>query len=103
MTNPPISFPGGRRPALDPRVRRIVLGMVAAAFVALVGIPWLASFATDWLWFREIHFESVFLISLAARALLFVLPGAFAFAFLYANLRWAHRGPGRVPMLFVNP
>ena len=89
MTHPSLRVHHGGRPAPGPRTRRIVVGVAALAFLALVGVPWLASFATDWLWFREIHFESVFLTSLVARALLFVGLGAFAFAFLYANLRWA--------------
>jgi len=71
-------------------------------FVVIVGIPWLASFATDWLWFREVKFESVFLTSLAARALLFLGVGAFAFAFLYGNLRQARPRATDVLTSFVN-
>ena len=67
MTFPPPRFhrgsnPPGPEPAPHPP-RRLALG-----FIAIVAVPWLASFATDWLWFREIHFESVFLASLVARA-----------------------------------
>ena len=72
MTYPPLAVHRGAPSAPGPRTRRILLGVAAAAFIALVAVPWLASFATDWLWFREIHFESVFLTSLAARGLLFV-------------------------------
>ena len=71
-------------------------------FVAVVAIPWLASFATDWLWFREVNFESVFLTSLAARALLFLGVGVFAFAFLYLNLRQARPRATDVLTSFVN-
>ena len=74
------------------RARRILLAILAALFLVVVVFPWLASFATDWLWFTEIHFESVFLTSLVARSLLFVLTGLVAFAFVYGNLRSARQG-----------
>jgi uncharacterized membrane protein (UPF0182 family) len=74
------------------RPRRILLGILAVAFLVAVVFPWLASFATDWLWFKEIHFESVFLTSLVARVVLFVVTALVAFVFLYGNLRWASRG-----------
>ena len=50
----------GRLPPLPSSLRRIVLWAVAAIFLAMVVVPWLASFFTDWLWFHEVHFESVF-------------------------------------------
>jgi hypothetical protein len=79
-----------------------VLGIVAALFVALILVPWLASFATDWLWFREIGFESVFSTSLIWRIGLFIIGGGFAFAYIYGNVRFA-RGTGTgFPVLYVN-
>src|SRR5213595_1347858 len=101
MSHPRIDFPAGGGPAVSDRVRRIVLGIVAALVFLIIGVPWLASFATDWLWFREIQFQSVFLTSLVARALLFAAVGTVAFTFLYVNLRWARRGPTSVPAVFV--
>jgi len=79
-----------------------VLGIVAALFVALILVPWLASFATDWLWFKEIGFESVFSTSLIWRIGLFVIGGGFAFVYIYGNVRFA-RGMGTgFPVLYVN-
>src|SRR5689334_251377 len=101
MTVPPLHLHRGQ-PVGSPQTRRIVVGVLAVFFVALVGVPWLAGFATDWLWFREVHFESVFLTSLAARALLFVGLGVFAFAFLYTNLRLARPRATDVLTSFVN-
>jgi len=66
-----------------------VIGIVAALFVALIVVPWLASFATDWLWFKEIGFQSVFATSLVWRIGLFVIGGGFAFAYMYGNVRLA--------------
>jgi uncharacterized membrane protein (UPF0182 family) len=103
MLDGTMTFPTvNSRPGLNPRSRRIVLGVLAIGILAIVVIPWLASFATDWLWYKEIHFESVFLTSLAARALLFAVTGVVAFAFLYGNVRWARRGASGLPALYLN-
>jgi uncharacterized membrane protein (UPF0182 family) len=102
MTFPNTGFrPSGPRFSATPHARRIILGGVAIAVLALGVFPWLATFATDWLWYKEIHYESVFLTSLVARAVVFVLSGGFALAFLYGNVAWARRGPSRLPALFV--
>lgn len=92
----------GRLPPVPPSLRRIVLWIIAAVFVALIVVPWLASFFTDWLWFKEIGFQTVFATSLIWRIGLFVLGGAFTFAYFYGNVRVA-RGTGTgFPVLFVN-
>ncbi|HEV2018146.1 MAG TPA: UPF0182 family protein [Gemmatimonadaceae bacterium] len=79
-----------------------MVGIVAALFVALIVVPWLASFATDWLWFKEIGFQSVFATSLIWRIGLFLVGGAFAFGYIYGNVRLA-RGTGTgFPVLYVN-
>ncbi|MDQ6870843.1 MAG: UPF0182 family protein [Gemmatimonadota bacterium] len=82
--------------------RRIMLGILAAFFFALIFIPWLASFATDWLWFKEIGFESVFATSLIWRIGLFVIGGGFAFAYIYGNVRFARGAGTGFPVLYVN-
>ena len=71
------------------RLRRIVLGGIAAFFLITILFPWLAGFATDWLWFSEIGYQSVFMKALVWRGLLFLVGGAFAFTFLYGNVRLA--------------
>jgi uncharacterized protein len=79
-----------------------MLGIVAAVFFALIVVPWLASFATDWLWFKEIGYQSVFATSLIWRIGLFVIGGGFAFGYIYGNVRLA-RGTGTgFPVLYVN-
>src|SRR5438094_1886777 len=102
MTPPLSAFPRNRRPVRDTRPRRIVLGVLAVVFLVVVVFPWLTSFATDWLWYNEIHFESVFLESLFVRGLLFVVTGLFAFAFVYGNVRWVRRGAAAFPTLFLD-
>ncbi len=79
-----------------------MLGILAAFFFALIFIPWLASFATDWLWFKEIGFESVFATSLIWRIGLFVIGGGFAFAYIYGNVRFARGAGTGFPVLYVN-
>src|SRR5947208_2870104 len=102
MTFPSAGFRPRSEAPLSPRLRRIALGLLAAGFFVFFVMPALAGFATDWLWYEEIRFESVFLTSLIARALLFVVTGVVAFAFLYGNIRWSRQRAGRVPTLYVN-
>ncbi len=84
------------------RLRWLLLGLVAAILFDILVAPWLAGVSTDWLWFREVHFESVFVTSFVTHAVLFVVGSFAAFAFLYANLSWAKRG-WVVNAAFVNP
>jgi uncharacterized protein len=87
---------------MPPAFRRIVLWGVATLFAAFIVIPWLASFVTDWLWFKEVGFQTVFATSLIWRVVLFFVGGAFAFAYFYGNVRIA-RGTGTgFPVLYVN-
>ena len=55
--------------------------------VLLTGIPSIAEFYTDWLWFREVGYEQVFFRSISARATTGALTGVLAFAFFWMNLR----------------
>src|ERR1700681_3840618 len=102
MTSP-FERPGpARLPPLPASLRRIVFWIVGGLFVAFVVIPWLASFVTDWLWFSEIGFRSVFVRSLIWRIGLFVGAGAFAFAYFYGNVRIARGAGTGFPVLYVN-
>jgi uncharacterized membrane protein (UPF0182 family) len=79
----------------------VIWGLVAI-FVAMIVVPWLASFFTDWLWFGEIGFQKVFATSLIWRILLFFIGGAFAFAYFYGNVRVARGAGTGFPVLYVN-
>jgi hypothetical protein len=94
----------GRRvlPPSQHRARRLLAGTIALLLVAVVGVPWLATFATDWLWFREIGYVPVFTTSLLWEAGLFVIGGATAYAVFYGNVRLATRGTSRIPILVTN-
>ena len=101
MTPPFRVYRGPQRRARNTRPRQILLAVLAGVFLVGVVFPWLAGFATDWLWFNEVHFESVFVTSLVARLLLFGVTGFLAFVFLYGNWRWASRGVD-LPTLIMN-
>jgi len=102
MTSP-FERPGpATLPPLPRSLRRIALWIVAAVFIALIVVPWLASFITDWLWFKEIGFQTVFATSLVWRIGLFILGGAFAFAYFYGNVRIARGAGTGFPVLYVN-
>jgi uncharacterized membrane protein (UPF0182 family) len=81
-------------------VRRLVLSRPHLRRNDLV--PWLASFFTDWLWFKEIGFQTVFITSLKWRILLFIIGGAFTFAYFYGNVRIARGAGTGFPVLYVN-
>ncbi|MDQ6690455.1 MAG: UPF0182 family protein [Gemmatimonadota bacterium] len=102
MTSPFERPAPARLPPLPRSLRRIVLWIVAGLFIALIIVPWLASFATDWLWFNEIGFQSVFVTSLVWRIGLFLIGAVFAFAFFYGNVRLARGAGTGFPVLYVN-
>jgi uncharacterized membrane protein (UPF0182 family) len=61
------------------------------AVLLLLGLPAFAEFYTDWLWFRELGYEQVFIRSLTARSTVTVAAGLVVFAVLAGNLAVAFR------------
>src|SRR5437868_12039963 len=102
MTSP-FERPGpARLPPLPRSLRRVVISIVALVLLALIVVPWVAAFFTDWLWFKEIGFQTVFATSLVARIGLFVIGGVVAFAWFYGNVRIARGGGTGFPVLYIN-
>src|SRR3954469_24856206 len=89
-------------PPLPRSLRKILILVAVLFFGGMVGIPWLASFFTDWLWFKEIGFQTVFTTSLLWRIGLFLIGGVFSFAFFYGNVRLARGAGTGFPVLYVN-
>jgi hypothetical protein len=58
---------------------------------------------TDWLWFQEVGFASVFATILTAKSVLGVAAALAVFALLYLNLRLTARGRGREIALLEEP
>lgn len=75
-----------RRPAF------ILLAFLAVLFLSRT----VAVQITDWLWFREVEFERVFLLQLVVKSSLWLLAGFGGFAVLYGNARIAMRGLEKV-------
>src|SRR5712671_1504102 len=99
----PFERPGpARLPPLPRAFRRIALWILAAVFAGFIVVPWLASFFTDWLWFGEVGYRTVFATSLVWRIGLFIVGGAFAFAYFYGNVRIARGAGSSFPVLYVN-
>jgi uncharacterized membrane protein (UPF0182 family) len=69
---------------------RTIVVLALIGLIVLVG-PSLVTLYTDWLWFREVGYQQVFLKVLSARATIGVLVFLIAVAFLLLNLRLAQR------------
>jgi uncharacterized protein len=67
------------------------LPLVFLALLLLLGLPALADFYTDWLWFKEVGHEQVFIRTLTARSTITLVVGLVVFALLAANLAVAFR------------
>jgi len=78
----------GHRPTL-PRSAMLVIGLV---LLCVAFVPFLAGRLTDWLWYREIGFERVFLTKVIAQWALGLPTALIAFAVLYGNARFALGG-----------
>jgi len=76
----------------------LTLGLVAVALLFLV--PSSAGYYTDWLWFRDLGYEGVFLRTLNAQALAFAATFAAVFVFLYVNLVFARQALRRPQIMF---
>lgn len=83
-------------------LRRTLIGGVGAIFIALFFVPWLANFATDWLWYRQVGFTTVFTTSLEWRVALFLIGGVVAYAILGGNVRLATGHAGKSPALYIH-
>lgn len=94
---PPIAhvFTGGpgARPAGDPvrTLRRGVL-LLTLLIVFFVMLPSSVVRWTDWLWFKDLGYERVFVTQIVAQWILGATSGLVAFLILYVNARIAIRG-----------
>ena len=64
-------------------------GLLLLGFALLLIVPSAVTFYTDWLWFRELGYSSVFLRRINAQAIVFGVAFAAVFLFLFLNLRLA--------------
>jgi uncharacterized membrane protein (UPF0182 family) len=78
--------------------RWLILGVLA--LVLMFVVPSVAQYYTDWLWFREVGYERVFLRTLNAQGAVFLATFGAVFTFLLINLRIARRALRR-PQIVV--
>jgi len=66
-------------------------GLLLLGAVLLFGVPSFVTYYTDWLWFRELGYEGIFLRTLNAQFAVFAATFGAVFLFLSLNLRAARR------------
>src|SRR5687768_8320094 len=78
---------------------RLPLYAAAAVIALILFAPVAARRLTEWMWFREVGFERVFLTRILAQWTLWLVLGVGSFVVFYANARFALRGlmPDPVP------
>ena len=89
------AVPGGRRrsaPPTDARQRARLLVVLAVVMLVVAVMPFAARRLADWLWYRDLGFERVFLTKIAAQWALGIAAGLAAFAIILTNVRAALRG-----------
>jgi uncharacterized protein len=83
------------------KIRRIPLFVLL--ILVMTGLPALAELYTDWLWFKEVGHEQVFLKSFSASSLVTTVSGLIVFALLAGNALAALRGLRPRPFMIVTP
>ncbi|HEY0875368.1 MAG TPA: UPF0182 family protein [Vicinamibacterales bacterium] len=79
-------------------------GSILLFIILLVaGIPAIAEFYTDWLWFQEVGYEQVFLRSLTVKTLVTALVGLLAFALIGGNVILSMRSLRPRPFMVATP
>ena len=84
--------PRGPRSGRSFRSPRLFAILTLAFLLLFVFAPAVTARLADWLWFREIGFERVFLTKIATQWTIGPIAGFVAFAMLYGNARYALRG-----------
>jgi uncharacterized membrane protein (UPF0182 family) len=83
------------------RLRKIPV--LVAVVVLATFVPTVAKFYTDWLWFKELGYEAVFLRSLSAQTFVSIISGAVVFALIAGNLILALRSLQARQFLVATP
>jgi uncharacterized protein len=85
------SRPPGGRPIVLPRWGRYVLPVLGAVVALIILVAVVAGVWTDFLWFRSVHYSSVFDTTYGVKWALFAVTAAFMMAVIGINIRIAYR------------
>ena len=85
------SRPTGSRPIVLPRWLRYVLPVLAVVVALIVLVTVAAGVWTDFLWFRSVHYTSVFGTTYGVKWALFAVTAVFMMAVIGINIRIAYR------------
>ena len=78
--------------------------IVGLLFIFVGLIPSIVKFSTDFFWYQEVGYETVFTTEIATKSLLFALGAVIAYLFITLNARHATGGLSKAPVLWrVNP
>jgi len=69
--------------------------LLLLGLVLLLVVPSSVTYYTDWLWFRELGYEGIFVRTLNAQVIVFAATFTIAFLFLFFNLRFARSSMSR--------
>ncbi len=84
-------------------MNRPAKGLLSLLVAVLIGVPWFATFYTDWLWFGETGYQAVFLKTLSAQATLSAVGFLVALGIIAPNLLFAMRSARRREFVVVTP
>ncbi|HUR19462.1 MAG TPA: UPF0182 family protein, partial [Vicinamibacterales bacterium] len=70
-------------------------GLILLAGILLFAVPSTTVYYTDWLWFKELGYQGVFLRTLNAQALIFTATFVLSLLFLFINLKVARKSLSR--------
>jgi uncharacterized membrane protein (UPF0182 family) len=85
------SRPPGSQPLVLPRWSRYVIPVLVSVIALIVVVTVGAGIWTDWLWFRSVHYTSVFGTTYGVKWSLFAIAAVFMMAVIGVNLRLAYR------------
>jgi uncharacterized membrane protein (UPF0182 family) len=78
--------------------------IVGLVFLLVGLIPSIVRFVTDYFWYQEVGFQSVFTTELSTKSLLFAVAAIAAYVFVTLNAKYATSGLSKAPVLWrVSP